>query len=646
MRLSSIAIISAAFAVGAGLSLIGASFAVDVIEDSSELGVRRALDNQGLHWAEVHANGLQVFLTGTAPTEAIRFNALSITGTVVDAARVIDNMNVRASAGLAAPRFSVEILRNDSGISLIGLVPASTDRAALLAKLRPLAGDGQVTDLLETADYAVPDAWEDTLAYALKALKSLPRSKVSVAAGTLGIRAMTDSPEQKRRLEADLKRGAPGDLTLTMEITAPRPVITPFTLRFLIDESGARFDACSAEDEESRGRILAAAATAGLAEEATCTIGLGVPSASWAEAAERAIVALSELGQGSVTFSDADITLVAAEGTPQADFDRIVGELENALPEVFALHSVLPQPQKTDKTDEAPEFLATLSPEGLVQLRGRLNNELTRTATETFAKARFGSEAIHNAARLDDTLPASWSLSVLTALDGLSRLTNGYVSITPDLITLSGKTGNQDASAEIARLFAEKLGEKSRFELNIEYVEALDPIASIPTPHECVAEIREIVKTRKINFEPSSDKPDAEAGGIMDDIASILQECGEIRMEISGHTDSQGREEMNQALSQRRAQAVLNALRQRQVLTSTFTAVGYGETRPIADNDTEEGREANRRIEFSLSQAEPVEEAESTLESAGQTAEEEQQPETEEPVDPADAAEDGGSKDE
>jgi OOP family OmpA-OmpF porin len=71
-------------------------------------------------------------------------------------------------------------------------------------------------------------------------------------------------------------------------------------------------------------------------------------------------------------------------------------------------------------------------------------------------------------------------------------------------------------------------------------------------------------------------------------------------MEIGGHTDSQGREEMNLGLSQSRADAVLNGLLARGVLVSNLTARGYGETRPIADNENEEGRERNRRIEFRL----------------------------------------------
>lgn len=88
-----------------------------------------------------------------------------------------------------------------------------------------------------------------------------------------------------------------------------------------------------------------------------------------------------------------------------------------------------------------------------------------------------------------------------------------------------------------------------------------------------------------------------------------------MRLEIQGHTDSQGREEMNQNLSQARAQSVLNELRARRVVTSTFAAKGYGESTPIADNGTEDGREANRRIEFKLIR--PAATAESAEDSTG-----------------------------
>ena len=106
----------------------------------------------------------------------------------------------------------------------------------------------------------------------------------------------------------------------------------------------------------------------------------------------------------------------------------------------------------------------------------------------------------------------------------------------------------------------------------------------------------------------------------MDAIAELLKTCGDVKLEIQGHTDSQGREEMNLALSQARAQSVLNELQARRVLTSSFAAKGYGELQPIADNDSEEGRETNRRIEFRLIKPEPsIPQGNSALESLAES---------------------------
>ncbi|MEL7099056.1 MAG: OmpA family protein [Pseudomonadota bacterium] len=620
MKLSSLLIQAIAFLMAAGLSLVVGFYAVQVIEDRSEISIRSALDSSGAPWAEVEADGLTVTLSGVAPTEAERFAALSTTGTIVDAARVIDEMQVEAVAALAAPRFSAEILRNDAGISIIGLVPASTDRAEIIDRFTAMSGAGvAVTDLIETADYPPPEGWQDALGFALTAMEALPRAKVSVSAGRVAITAITDSAEAKSQLEARLRRAAPPGLRLSLDIAAPRPVITPFTLRFVLNEEGAQFDACSADTERARTSIVDAAFKAGLTGPGQCTVGMGVPSPRWSEAVAMTIDALAELGGGAVTFSDADITLLAAEGTDAALFDRVVGELETALPEVFALYARLPE--IIDTTAGPPEFTATLSPEGQVQLRGRLSDEALRTIVDSYARSRFGSDNVYTAARVVDDLPSDWPTRVLAGLEALSSLSNGVVRVTPDLLELSGNTGDAEARSRIASLLAEKLGEAEAFEIDVTYLEKLAVADVPPTPEECEAEISAISATSKITFEPGSATIDASALGTMDDIAEILKMCGALRLEIQGHTDSQGREEMNLNLSQARAQSVLNELRARRVLTSSFVAKGYGEARPIQPNDTEEGREANRRIEFRLIRPAPsTPEGETTLESVAQSA--------------------------
>ena len=635
MRLSSIAIVASTFVSAGAVSLVAANFSVKLIEETSEIGVRQALDDAEMPWAEVEADGLQVTLDGVAPNEARRFAALSTAGTIVDAARVIDNMQVEAVAAIAPPRFSAEILRNDSGISVIGLIPIETSRENIFDRFAAMSGHDDVTDLIESADYPTPEGWEDALAFALTAMEQLPRSKVSVNAGRVSITAIADSAQAKAAMEKSLTRAAPPGLRLRLDISTPRPVITPFTLRFLIDENGARFDACSADTETARRQILQSAKLAGLEGAANCTVGMGVPSPKWSSAVDDSIKALAKLGGGSVTFSNADVTLIGAEGIPQAQFDRIIGELENQLPPTFALQAKLPE--TVDPNQGPPEFTATLSPEGQVQLRGRLADENLRMVADSYAKARFGSEKVYVATRIVDGLPNDWAARVLTGLEALSSLSNGAVSVTPSLLSVRGNTGDPNANRDIATLLATKLGGAQEFEIDVAYQEKLDPVAGLPTPDECEADIAQIVAAGKISFEPGSATIDAATLDTMDNIAELLKICGDIRLEIQGHTDSQGREEMNLALSQSRAQSVLNELRARRVLTSSFSAKGYGEASPIQDNETEEGREANRRIEFHLIRPAPtVDEGETTLETIAETSNTQQADETQ-----TDAAETG-----
>ena len=612
MRLSAIFLRLAVFGIAGFGAFAAAETTVHVVEERSVQAVQETLADQGYDWATVLGDGLQVILEGRAPTEAQRFRAISATGGVVDASRVIDNMSVADSAVLAPPKFAIEILRNDSGVSLIGLIPATTDRDRLARQITDIADGQAVTDLLEGGDYPTPDTWRDAMAFALRALEMLPRAKISVAADEVTINAIADSTAEKRQLETALARNTPEGVRLAISISAPRPVISPFTARFVLDETGAHFDACAADTEEARDQIIAAAVAAGFNQKPNCTLALGAPSRTWGDAVTLAIKAISDLGGGTVTVSDTDITLVAPMGSDQRTFDDIVGSLDNALPDAFALQAELPKaPEPTP--EGVPQFTATRSPEGLVQLRGRIPDDISNTVAENYAIAKFGRQAVTMGTRVVEGLPQGWSVRVLAGIEALSELSNGAVIVQPDMIQIRGNTGNPDASAEISRLMIEKLGQAADFEIDVTYVKQLDPIAGLPTPEECIEQIKAVTDGRKITFDPSSAQLTADTQGVVDDIAEILKACGDLRIRVAGYTDSQGREIMNQQLSQDRADAVLTALRARRVPVSTFEAIGYGEENPIASNDTEEGREANRRIEFSLIVPEPIPEEPNVL---------------------------------
>lgn len=580
----------------------GAIWAVDQIEVRSEQAIRRALLVGGEEWASVRTDGLQLILTGTAKDEASRFHALTVSGGVVDSARLIDAMQVAEAAPIEPPHFSVELLRNDDGISLIGLIPAPTGSAPLIDRITRQAPGAVITNMMETTALAAPRNWDKAVTFGLVALEKLPRSKISMAADRVSITAIGNSATEKRQLESELARLAPQGIIVAMDISAPRPVITPFTLRFIIDEAGARFDACSADNDTGRARILAAGTAAGVIGKPACTLGLGVPTPRWADAASLGISALAELGAGSITFSDADITLIAADTVPQALFDRVVGDLEAHLPPVFSLKSVLQKkPEKPKAGDQGPaEFTATLSPEGRVQLRGRLPDVVVRNAIDSFARAKFGADAVHTAARLDPDLPEGWPVRALAGLAALDELHHGSLLVRADLVEVRGTTGNPDASDTISRILSEKLGSGQEFKIDVAYEERLDPFANLPTPEGCVQNVNDILKKNKVNFDPGSANIEAAAGPTLNAVADVLRDCPEVKMEIGGHTDSQGRAAMNLQLSQQRADAVLRALLDRRVLIGNLTAKGYGAEQPIADNGTEAGREANRRIEVRL----------------------------------------------
>ena len=87
---------------------------------------------------------------------------------------------------------------------------------------------------------------------------------------------------------------------------------------------------------------------------------------------------------------------------------------------------------------------------------------------------------------------------------------------------------------------------------------------------------------------------------ILDQVLDILSRYSDYKLRISGHTDSTGNAESNQALSQNRAKACYDYLVQKGVSPSRMSYIGYGESRPIANNKYASGREQNRRVEFDI----------------------------------------------
>lgn len=87
---------------------------------------------------------------------------------------------------------------------------------------------------------------------------------------------------------------------------------------------------------------------------------------------------------------------------------------------------------------------------------------------------------------------------------------------------------------------------------------------------------------------------------VLDSVVIVLNEFNKTLVVVAGHTDSSGSNELNQRLSERRAQSVSTYLTAAGVLTDRIEVIGFGEAQPVASNKTKEGKELNRRVEITL----------------------------------------------
>ncbi len=190
-------------------------------------------------------------------------------------------------------------------------------------------------------------------------------------------------------------------------------------------------------------------------------------------------------------------------------------------------------------------------------------------AGETFAKG--------SSSNLSTDGKGNWS--ILTARD--------YEPGTYDVkVVVADKAGNQRSDTTVNE---------------VEIVAPPAPAAPAPVAAvDCQKLFDEAVAGVEIEFETARAAVHSNSSDLLDKLAEVIKQCPDAKIEIGGHTNSTGSTSYNQALSERRAVAVRDALVARGANAANLSAVGYGESRPIATNATREGRARNRRTEFKV----------------------------------------------
>jgi OmpA-OmpF porin, OOP family len=180
------------------------------------------------------------------------------------------------------------------------------------------------------------------------------------------------------------------------------------------------------------------------------------------------------------------------------------------------------------------------------------------------------------------------SFGLLAGISKLSEAVNGTPIVTAASFTfdLVFETGDRLPAIETARDDAAKRKQE----------EETGPI----TAEQCQTRFGVISTAQAIYFKTGSAELDKVSEPLLISVAEIANRCPSVKIEVTGHTDSVGSPQANRVLSQQRALAVAAFLVQHGVAAERITAIGVGDTRPVAANDTEEGRAKNRRIEFRI----------------------------------------------
>jgi OOP family OmpA-OmpF porin len=229
---------------------------------------------------------------------------------------------------------------------------------------------------------------------------------------------------------------------------------------------------------------------------------------------------------------------------------------------------------------------------GQVVASGTVADEASKTAVLTKLREVYGADKVLDQITVGQvTTPANWSDYVQKLITpDLKQVSRGQLKIDGTTVSVRGEVANEAQRQGIASAFATRLNPTYTVTNGLR-VSAADQ-----------GVLDRTLANRIVEFESGQAVLTPTGKAILDEMGTAMLKLKGQKVEIIGHTDNVGLRASNQNLSQARAEAVRNYLAGKGIPAETLVASGSGPDRPIASNDTVEGRARNRRIEFRMAQ--------------------------------------------
>lgn len=295
---------------------------------------------------------------------------------------------------------------------------------------------------------------------------------------------------------------------------------------------------------------------------------------------------LGKLREGKVALSDTTARL-SGIARDLGGREAIAAALKN-LPEGFTV---------AENAITAPAYVFQVNKDpvaGTLTFSGYVPDNNVHAALIAAAERKFLRNKIVDNLKSSIGAPSNFATAATAALGGLSRLSTGSLTLSDRDVKLAGDAFYDVAAEQIKADLSAELpqGWKANAEVTTK------PAASAVDATVCQQLFTDLLAAGKIQFESGRANIDKDSRGLLDRLVEIALRCPSASLEIGGHTDTDGDESANMALSERRAQAVVGFLEKAGLPAERLRALGFGQTHPLASNDTPEGKAQNRRIEF------------------------------------------------
>jgi len=436
-------------------------------------------------------------------------------------------------------------------------------------------------------------AWSNTMplesdlaARAGAALKHTVLDKTRIAVNGRDVTFAADAFSEDGRRSAVTSVDAVPGVRLVNDETRLVPEAKPFVWTAERDVVRVTLGG-SAPLPASKGRLLEAARAdlGGVEVVDQMNLSRGAPP-RFDNAALLLLDQIAKLKDGKVTISDDKVSL-AGMARDLGGREAIAAALKN-LPEGFSV--------ATNEIKAPPYiFQAYKDPVAVtLTLTGYVTDNNVHAAIAAAAARKFFSEKVVDNLKASVGAPSGFAAAVVPALGALSRLSTGTLVVSDREVKLSGDAFFDAAAAQIRSGLPKEFPQGFQLKADISVKPAVAPVDATV----CQQLFSELLAKGKIRFESGRASIDPDSAGLLDRLTETALRCPTADIEIAGHTDADGEDAFNQALSEKRAQAVMDYLVKAGLPAGRFTATGYGSTQPVASNDTDEGKAQNRRIDF------------------------------------------------